>query len=74
MEYQLGNNDNLTKEELSSFDKDIKKQMIQLKNDIVVNDKDTFVNTKKYNRLSKTKTKLNKYLKEKNIKMKSCER
>jgi len=74
MEYQLDSNYNLTKEELNSFDKDIKKQMSQLKNDIVVNNKDTFINTKKYNRLSKTKTKLNKYLKEKNIKMKSYER
>lgn len=69
IEYELDNNEYLTNEEVKDYQTSIKNKMNRLKSEIIVNDKDTFVNTKKYNRLSKTKSKTDKF-----IKMKSYER
>jgi len=69
IEYELNNNEYLGKDELKDFESSIKNKMNELKNDIIINDKDNFIKTKKYNRLSKTKSKIDKY-----IKMKSYER
>lgn len=69
IEYELNNNEYIGKDELKDFENSIKNKMSELKRDIIINDKDNFVKTKKYNRLSKTKSKIDKY-----IKMKSYER
>ena len=74
LEQIIYNDDEISEFDLKTYSQEILEEMSNLKKDILINNKDTFINTKKYNRLSKTKTKLNKYLKEKNIKMKSYER